>query len=85
MLRRAGRAEVLRKHTVPDLVFFFFMNKYGQRKVAHKYVGSLVNSLMLHRTQDLRLGELRVPFQQLQCPRLSQLVCRLLNQLQLCG
>ena len=60
MLRKQGRVEVLRKHSVPDIVFVYFMNKYGQRKVASKYVGSLVNSLMLHRTQDQRLGEVDV-------------------------
>lgn len=57
LLRKQGRTEVLRKHTVPDIVFSYFMNTYGQRKVASKYVGSLINSLMLHRTQDQRLGE----------------------------
>lgn len=60
MLRKQGRSEVLRKQTVPDLVFYHFMNKYGQRKVANKYVGSLANSLMLHRAHDQRLGEWRV-------------------------
>lgn len=38
LLRKLGRAETLRKQSVPEIVFAYFHNKYGQKNVVNEYV-----------------------------------------------
>ena len=54
-MRKFGRAEAIQKLSVPELVFGYFNNKYGQRALVDEYVGSLVNTLTLYKKSDLRL------------------------------
>ncbi|KAJ9505696.1 hypothetical protein QJQ45_024225 [Haematococcus lacustris] len=55
ILKKLGRLEALRKQSVPEIVFGYFHNKYGQKNVVNEYVGSLVNTLTLYKASDLRL------------------------------
>ncbi len=55
LLRKFGRSEAIQKQSVPELVFAYFNNKYGQRALVDEYVGSLVNTLTLYKRNDLRL------------------------------
>ena len=55
IVRKMGRAEALRKQSVPEIVFAYFFNKYGQKSVVNEYVGALVNTLTMFKPTDLRL------------------------------
>ncbi|KIY97727.1 hypothetical protein MNEG_10236 [Monoraphidium neglectum] len=55
LLRKLGRFDMVRKQSVPEIVFAYFHNKYGQRALVNENVGGLVNTLTLHKTSDLRL------------------------------
>ncbi len=55
LLRKLGRTDMIRKQSVPEIVFAYFHNKYGQRALVNENVGSLVNTLTLHKAGDLRL------------------------------
>ncbi|WIA33826.1 hypothetical protein OEZ86_006935 [Tetradesmus obliquus] len=55
LLRKLGRADMIKKQSVPEIVFAYFHNKYGQRALVNENVGSLVNTLALHQRSDLRL------------------------------
>lgn len=55
LLRKFGRVEVIKRQSVPEIVFAYFHNKYGQRALVDEYVGSLVNTLTLYKKTDLRL------------------------------
>jgi hypothetical protein len=55
LIRKFGRAEAIQKQSVPELVFAYFNNKYGQRALVDENIGSLVNTLTLHKRADLRL------------------------------
>eukprot|EP00878_Enallax_costatus_P005108 GHUV01005370.1.p1 GENE.GHUV01005370.1~~GHUV01005370.1.p1 ORF type:complete len:604 (+),score=218.67 GHUV01005370.1:107-1918(+) len=55
LLRKLGRADMIKKQSVPEIVFAFFHNKYGQRALVNENVGSLVNTLTLYQRNDLRL------------------------------
>lgn len=49
IVRKLGRSEALRKQSVPEVVFAYFHNKYGQKNVVNEYVGSLVNTLTMYK------------------------------------
>jgi hypothetical protein len=55
LTRKFGRSEAMQKHSVPELVFAYFNNKYGQRALVDENIGSLVNTLTLYQRSDLRL------------------------------
>jgi hypothetical protein len=54
-MRKFGRAEAIQKQSVPEMVFAYFNNRYGQRALVDENIGSLVNTLTLHKRTDLRL------------------------------
>ncbi|GAX74225.1 hypothetical protein CEUSTIGMA_g1674.t1 [Chlamydomonas eustigma] len=55
LVKKLGRAEVIRKQSIPEIVFAYFFNKYGQKSVVNENVGSMVNTLTAFKAQDLRL------------------------------
>lgn len=36
IVRKMGRAEAIRKQSVPEIVFSYFFNKYGQKSVVNE-------------------------------------------------